>query len=127
MHFRTMHLARSAFLAASLIVLPERLHAQGDATTDRATAAESAAMRRSAERAARTFEQRRLRLLPNVPSTGSGPGDVIIGRYRYAAGEADKLTPPPAEPAAIAEDRRSLLKTLDAASRAMPGDEWVRG
>lgn len=121
-----MRLARYAFLATALIVLPERLRAQGDATTDRATAAESAATRRGAEREVRSFEQRRLRLLPNVPSSGSGPGDVIIGRYRYAAGEADKLTPPPAEPIAIAEARRSLLHTLDSASRAMPGDAWVR-
>jgi hypothetical protein len=121
-----MRLARPALLAA-LVAAPEPLHAQGDATLDRTRAAESTATRRGAERAARTFEQRRLRLLPDVPSSGSGPGDVIIGRYRYAAGEADKLTPPPAEPAAIAEERRSLLRALDSASRAMPGDEWVRG
>jgi hypothetical protein len=121
-----MRVVRYSVLAATLCVLP-RLHAQGDATTDRATAAESTATRRSAERAARTFEQRRLRLLPDVPSSGSGPGDVIIGRYRYTAGEADKLTPPPAEPAVIAKERWSLLKTLDSASRAMPCDEWVRG
>src|SRR5687768_12687791 len=98
-----MRLAPSALLVAALTSLPGRLHAQGDVAIDRATAAESTATRRSAERAARAFEQRRLRLLPNVLSSGSGPGDVIIGRYRYAAGEADKLTPPPAEPAAIAE------------------------
>jgi hypothetical protein len=117
---------RCALLAAALLALPERLQAQGDATADRATAAESTETRRSAERAARSFEQRRLRLLPDVPSSSSGPGDVIIGRYRYAAGEADDLTPPPAEPVAIAEARRALLNTLDSASRALPGDEWVR-
>jgi hypothetical protein len=121
-----MRLAGPALLTA-LVAAPEPLHAQGDATLDRTRAAESTATRRGAERAARTFEQRRLRLLPDVPSSGSGPGDVIIGRYRYTAGEADKLTPPPAEPDAIVEERRSLLKTLDSASRAMPGDEWVRG
>jgi hypothetical protein len=121
-----MRLARPAVFAATVAAFSEPLHAQGDATADRVRA-ESTATRRSAERAARSFEQRRLRLLPNVASPGSGPGDVIIGRYRYAAGEADALTPPPAEPAAIGEARRSLLKTLDSASRAMPGDEWVRG
>lgn len=83
-------------------------------------------MKRSAERAARTFEQRRLRLLPNVPSSVGGAGDVIIGRYRYAAGEADDLTPPPAEPAEITELRLSLLRTLDSASRLVPGDGWIR-
>lgn len=110
-----------------LLALPGAAPAQGDATTtERVVPAESVAMRRSAERAARSFEQRRLRLLPNVPSSGRGVGDVIIGRYRYAAGEADDLTPPPAEPEEIAEARRSLVHTLDSAGRAMPGDAWVR-
>jgi hypothetical protein len=110
-----------AVLALIGAALPHPLPSQGDAT------AESAATRRSAERAARSFEQRRLQLLPNVPSSASGPGDVIIGRYRYSADEADELTPPPAEPAAITDARRSLLRTLDAASRAAPGDQWIRG
>ena len=101
------------------------LSAQGDATAGRA-AAESAAARRTVERAARQFEQRRLQLLPNIPSSGSAPGDVIIGRYRYAAGEADDLKPPPAEPPAIGDARRALLRTLDSASRVAPGDGWVR-
>jgi hypothetical protein len=121
-----MPLPRPAVLAV-LAALPGSLPAQGDVEAHRATAAESSAIRRSAERAARSFEQQRLRLLPNVPSSGSSVGDVTIGRYRYAAGEADKLTPPPAEPAAIAEARRSLLLTLDSASRATPGDAWIRG
>jgi hypothetical protein len=116
-----------AALVIALLMLPGRAHTQGDATpVEAVAAAESAAMRRSAERAARSFEQRRLRLLPNVPSSASGAGDVIIGRYRYAAGEADDLTPPPAEPSEIADARRSLLQTLDSASRAAPGDAWVR-
>ena len=101
---------------------------QGDAQppVDPRTAAESIETRRGTERAARTFEQRRLRLLPNVPSSVGGTGDVIIGRYRYAAGEADDLTPPPAEPPEISELRRALLRTLDSASRAAPGDAWIR-
>ena len=100
---------------------------QGDAPPlDRTTAAESVETRRSTERAARAFEQRRLRLVPNVPSSTGGTGDVIIGRYRYAAGEADDLTPPPAEPAEITELRRSLLRTLESASRATPRDSWIR-
>ena len=121
-----MRLAPSALLVAALTPLAGRLYAQGDMGTGRARAAESTATRRSAERAARAFEQRRLRLLPDLPSSGTAPGDVIIGRYRYTAGEADKLTSPPAEPPAIAEARRSLLHTLDSASRAVPGDQWVR-
>lgn len=100
---------------------------QGDAPSlDRTTAAESVETRRSMERAARTFEQRRLRLLPNVPSSVGGAGDVIIGRYRYAAGEADDLTPPPAEPPEIAGLRTSLVRALESASRATPGDAWIR-
>lgn len=121
-----MKVAAAAALLGTL-ALPERAHPQDDATlVSQTTVAESAAVRRSVERAARAFEQRRLRLLPNIPSSGGGPGDVIIGRYRYAAGEADDLKPPPAEPPEIGEARRSLLHALDAAARAMPHDAWVR-
>src|SRR5688500_7809512 len=100
-------------LAVAVLALPVRAHAQGDVTPADRPAAVEVAAKRSAERAARSFEQRRLRLLPNVPSLVGGSGDIIIGRYRYAAGEADDLTPPPAEPPEIAELRRSLLRTLD--------------
>ena len=109
-----------AVVVATLIAL----HPQGDTPV---AGSESTATRRSAERAARSFEQRRLRLLPDLPSSGSGPSDVIIGRYRYAAGEADDLEPPPPEPEEMAEARRSLVRTLDSAAREMPGDAWVRG
>src|SRR5918992_3354048 len=119
-----MQLAWSAIVLAALITL-QSAHAQGDINASRAIA-EPAAIRRHAERAARSFEQRRLHLLPNVPSSPSDAGDVIIGRYRYSAGEADALTPPPAEPPAIGEARRALLRTLDSASRLVPGDEWIR-
>jgi hypothetical protein len=114
---------RVAF-AVAVIVLPGLALAQGDArVTD---APPSAALRRATERAARTFEQRRLRLLPNVPSSVGGPGDVIIGRYRYAAGEADDLTPPPAEPAEITQARHVLIRALDSAARLAPDEAWIR-
>src|SRR5688572_19991366 len=111
-------------LAVLLLAAPGLLGAQGDLRpTDPAAAA---TLRRNAERAARGFEQRRLRLLPNVPSSVGGPGDVIIGRYRYAAGEADDLTPPPTEPEEIAAARRALIGTLDSAAKRSPGDAWIR-
>lgn len=113
-------------LVVAALALPVRVHAQGDAPLPDRPAAAKVAAKRSAERAARSFEQRRMRLLPNVPSSVGGAGDVIIGRFRYAAGEADDLTPPPAEPAEIAELRQSLLRTLDSASRVSPTDGWVR-
>src|SRR5919109_709433 len=116
-------------LAGSIVALallgPQSAPAQGDLVLGRGTV-ESTTVRRNAERAARTFEQQRLRLIPNVPSSPSDVGDVIIGRYRYSAGDADDLTPPPAEPPAIGEARRALLRTLDSASRVVPGDEWIR-
>ena len=65
-------------VALTLIALPGRLLSQGDTVSPERSPAESAATRRSAERAVRSFEQRRLRLLPDVPSSGSGPGDVIM-------------------------------------------------
>lgn len=113
-------------LVAAVLALPLRAHAQGDVTpADRPMAVEAAA-KRSAERATRSFEQRRLRLLPDVPSSVGGSGDIIIGRYRYAAGEADDLTPPPAEPPEIVGLRQSLLRTLDSALRNAPTDPWIR-
>ena len=111
-----MKVAAAAALFGTL-ALPGRAAPQGDAS--QAAPAESAAVRRSAERAARMFEQRRLRLLPNVPSSTGGAGDVIIGRYRYAAGEADDLKPPPAEPPEIATRARPASSARHAA-RAMP-------
>jgi len=114
-------------LTLALTTLPCRLLSQGDTVSPERSPAESAATRRSAERAVRSFEQRRLRLLPDVPSSGSGPGDVIIGRYRYAAGEADDMTPPPAEPSEIADARRALVHGLDSALRLTAGDVWMRG
>lgn len=117
----------AAAIAAVLAVtaLPQA-RAQGDAAQLTVTR-DSAEVRRDAERAAERFERLRLRRLPDVPSSGtSGPGDIVIGRYFYAAGEADDLDPPPAEPREIGEARRSLLATLDSAARATPGDAWVR-
>src|SRR5688572_32506438 len=113
-----------AVLVVAVFALPLSAHAQGDATP--ADRPNETAVRRSAERAARSFEQRRMRLLPNVPSSLGGSGDIIIGRYRYAAGEADDLTPPPAEPQEITDLRRALLRTLDSAVRVAPGDGWIR-
>lgn len=117
-----MGAARSFLIAATLLAAASTGSAQGDVTP----VADSDAPRRDAERAVRAFERRRLQLVPNVPSSASGPGDIIIGRYRYAAGEADDLTPPPAEPDAIAKARRELLRTLHLAARAMPADAWIR-
>jgi hypothetical protein len=115
--------AVTALLAGA--ALPQA-RAQGDAVQPTATR-DSVEVRRDAERAAQRFERLRLQLLPNAPSSGtSGPGDVVIGRYFYAAGDADVLRSPPAEPPRIAEARRSLLGTLDSAARAAPQDAWIR-
>ena len=67
-----------------------------------------------------------MHLLPKFPSSGSAPGNVIVGRFRYAAGEANDIKPPPAEPPAIANARRALLRRLDSTSRVSPRDTWVR-
>ena len=116
----------AALLGMVVLAAPGMARSQGD-VEQHAGPRDSADVRRDAERAARRFEQVRLRLLPNVPSSStSGPGDIVIGRYFYGAGKADDLDPPPAEPPEIAEARRSLLATLDSAARAAPGDAWVR-
>lgn len=115
----------SAAVLGMVMLAAGTARSQGDVEQQPVTR-DSAEARRDAERAARRFEQLRLRLLPNVPSSIGGPGDIIIGRYRYAAGEADDLRPPPAEPADIAEARRLLLTTLDSGLRIAPGDVWLR-
>jgi hypothetical protein len=115
----------AALAAVVAAAASPQARAQGDAGQP-PVARDSAEIRGDAERAARRFEQLRLRLLPNVPSSGSDAGDVVIGRYRYAAGQADDLRPPPAEPPRIGDARRALLATLDSASRIVPGDGWLR-
>lgn len=115
----------AAAVLGMVVLAPGSIRGQGD-VEQQPTTRDSAAVRRDAERAARRFEQLRLRLLPDVPSSTGGPGDIIIGRYRYAAGEADDLRLPPAEPAEVADARRSLLAALDSASRVTPGDTWLR-
>ena len=118
-----MRIAAAAVLG--MVILAPGARGQGDVERQPVTR-DSAEARRDAERAARRFEQLRLRLMPNVPASTGGPGDIIIGRYRYAAGEADDLRPPPAEPPRIGEARRSLLASLDSALRVAPGDAWLR-
>src|SRR5919106_3180615 len=120
-----MRIVPAAVLGMVVLAAPGAARSQGDAE-QAPVIRDSAEVRRDAERAARRFEQLRLRLLPNVASSTGGPGDIIIGRYRYAAGEADEVRSPPAEPPEIGEARRSLLATLDSASRMAPGDAWLR-
>lgn len=113
-------------LVALLLLVPCALAvAQGDTGVVRDR--DAAELRRVAERAVLTFEQRRLRLMPDVAAAGEGRGDVIIGRYRYAAGEAHQVSKLPEEPDELRAHRATLRATLDSAARRLPHDDWVQG
>jgi hypothetical protein len=77
---------------------------------------------RSAQVAFESF--RRLRL--PIGDGRSGPCDITIGRYCYWRGD-ETGERPVAEPRPIEDRRNELIRTLDSASRLLPGDEWIAG
>src|SRR4051812_42260634 len=87
---------------------------------------DSARVVRTARSAQTSFEAFRRNRLPRGQSHG-GSCDVRIGRYCYWRGddEADDL--PPDEAPAVRERRDALIRTLDSALSALPGDRWVAG
>jgi len=78
----------------------------------------------SAQSAFESF--RRLRL--PVQERGGGPCDVRVGRYCYWRGDGDDQDEqPPEEDRRIRERRDELIRALDNAARAAPGDRWIAG
>lgn len=91
------------------------LTAQGD----------SAALLRQARRAQSEFERVRVLQLPMGLGSPAGKCDERIGRFCYwHDASSDDL---PAEPRAVGRGRERLLRVLDSAARALPGDEWLAG
>jgi hypothetical protein len=88
--------------------------------------ADSARMVREARSAQASFESFRRAQLPRGVGRPSGPCDFRIGRYCYWRGDDDDEVPP-TEPAAIRERRDVLVRLLDSASDALPGDPWLGG
>jgi len=86
---------------------------------------DSLVLLRHARRAQAEFERIRALQLPVGPGSPTGECDERIGRFCYwHDASPDSL---PAEPAAVGRGRERLLRVLDSAARAIPGDEWVAG
>jgi hypothetical protein len=99
----------------SLSLISLALTAQGD----------SAALLRQARRAQAEFERIRVLQLPLGLGSPIGECDERIGRFCYwHDASTDSL---PAEPAAVRRGRERLLRVLDSAARAIPGDDWLAG
>lgn len=89
-------------------------------------APDSARLVRGARAAQTAFEAFRRNRLPTGPGMG-GACEVRIGRYCYWRGDdEDDDTPPPEHPS-VRQRRDELLRTLDSASRLIPGDGWIAG
>ncbi|HEY7685286.1 MAG TPA: hypothetical protein VH833_04165 [Gemmatimonadales bacterium] len=99
----------------SLSLISLALTAQGD----------SAALLRQARRAQSEFERVRVLQLPMGLGSPTGTCDERIGRFCYwHDASSDSL---PAEPRAVGRGRERLLRVLDSAARALPGDDWLAG
>ncbi|HEY5060395.1 MAG TPA: hypothetical protein VII52_02615 [Gemmatimonadaceae bacterium] len=111
-----------ATLAASLAVaLP---HA-GRFAWDPQPATDSIRVVRRVADAQRSFEAFRRNRLP-IAAGVHDQCDVRVGRYCYWRGDDDDEEPG-VEPASIREQRDELIRTLDSASQALPGDAWLAG
>jgi hypothetical protein len=86
---------------------------------------DSARLVRSVRSAQTSFEAFRRAHLPRGERYG-GTCDVRIGRYCYWRGDEGEEKRPD-EPREIGERRLALIRDLDAASDAIPGDAWVVG
>jgi hypothetical protein len=86
---------------------------------------DSAKTVRSIRSAQTSFESFKRAHLPRGDRYG-GTCDVRIGRYCYWRGDENEEKRPE-EPREIGERRVELLRDLDAAARAIPGDPWVAG
>ena len=90
-------------------------------------AADSVHIVRAARSAQISFEAFRRAHLPPGDSF-SGPCDVTVGRYCYWRGDGDDDDrPPPPERADVRERRAALVRQLDSATSALPGDQWLAG
>jgi hypothetical protein len=88
--------------------------------------ADSVRLVRAAHEAQFSFEAYRRAHLP-PGDTFSGPCDVTVGRYCYWRGDGSDDRPPPPERPEVQQRRAALIRQLDSASAALPGDAWLAG
>jgi hypothetical protein len=81
---------------------------------------------RSARSEQASFEAFRRGQLPTGAGM-SGPCDIHIGRYCYWRGDGEDEQPPAVDPPRVVERRNALLRALDSAAAAIPGDPWIAG
>ena len=114
-------------LATLIAATPSSLGAQPSAQpAGRARAPKDGdGVRRSAQRAQRSFESLRRANLPVAGPSPSHACDVQVGRFCYWYDEASP--PPPPEPTAIGRARARLVATLDSLAALAPEDEWIAG
>jgi hypothetical protein len=86
---------------------------------------DSQAVLRRAQRAQAEFEWARRARVPVAPTRSTDGCDESIGRFCYWHDPTEQAPPP--EPASIGAARTRLLRILDSAALALPGDEWIAG
>ncbi len=116
--------ATRAVFTATLLQVPTATGsiAQADLRRSAPDSAHRVGDARSAQSSFESF--RRLRL--PIQDRSGGPCDVRVGRYCYWRGDDDEGDPPD-EDRRIRERRDELIRTLDDAASAAPGDRWVAG
>src|SRR6266566_846646 len=109
-------------IMAMLAVLLQMLAAGNSQATP-----DSGAILKSARRAQAAFESTRRASLPELSGGSPGGRTEIIGRITlsFESGGDDETVVP--EPPRIRSARARLLLTLQEASAALPGDEWIAG
>ncbi len=109
-------------IMALLTVLLQMLAAGNSQATP-----DSGAVLKSARRAQAAFESTRRASLPELSGGSPGGRTEIIGRITlsFESGGDDETVVP--EPPRIRSARARLLLTLQEASAALPGDEWIAG
>jgi hypothetical protein len=90
------------------------------------TSADSTRIVRHAHSEQTAFESFRRTRLP-IGSRSSDPCEIRVGRYCYWRGDEQDDKPAPPEEKSIIDRRKSLIQTLDSASRALRGDPWIAG
>jgi hypothetical protein len=114
---------RGAALIMALLQGYSRQHAP---LVEPVPAADSQRIVRRARSAQIEFEAFRRARLP-LGFRSSEPCEIRVGRYCYWRGDEGDEKPPPPELPAIRERRDALIRMLDSASGALPGDGWIAG
>lgn len=117
----------SLFLHAALAVsFAHAVPPVGYVRSYRNPAVDSVRVVRRVADAQRSFEAFRRNRLP-IGAAVHDQCDVRVGRYCYWRGDDDDDEQPAVEPVSIRERRDELIRTLDSASRLLPGDKWLAG